>query len=341
MTRVKGGGTVSSYFNMESRKTGDDVYDEGMRFVHGQLEKIHFTDDQSNVSKKFVEYDVSVRDAKGGQTVFKNVRSVSSMFGYNDFDETILEPNDVAFSGKLNPSNFFGNKNGAVVTLAFLDGAKDKPMIMGALDHPKKIGATRADGIRKKGEFRGLAWEINKLGEFSITYNGSRKPDGKLERADTGPTKIKIDKDGVLTITDKEAQKIEMNRKTKTISFSNGITITIDGKNDKFKVLTKGGASIEVDGTADSITLKDKGNGELKISNNKVALGASSAELLQQISDQLDKIATWANSVGAVHTHIGNLGYPTLVPDQASGYTSLGSDLNTIKGKVDGIKGTL
>jgi hypothetical protein len=87
--------------------------------------------------------------------------------------------------------------------------------------------------------------------------------------------------------------------------------------------------------------LKTKGTAELNLKAGKVALGASGVELLQKISDSLDKLITWANTVGAIHTHIGNLGYPTAPPDQASGYTQLGSDLSTIKSAIDGIKGTL
>lgn len=91
----------------------------------------------------------------------------------------------------------------------------------------------------------------------------------------------------------------------------------------------------------ETIELKNKSTGKLKIKGAKVALGASGVELLQKISEQLQALITWANTVGAVHTHIGNLGYPTAPPTQAAGYTQLGTDLNTIKSAIDGIKGSL
>lgn len=341
MSNQGDGSILSSYFSTTPGATGKDVYNQGIRLCYGQLEKLYFVDDAANVSKTFVEYDVSVRDAHGGQSTFRNVRSLYSFFGFNDFDETILEVNETALSGKLDPSNFFKNKNGNVVILAFIDGSKDKPVIIGALNHPRKTGAKRADGVRKKGEFRGFAWEINKLGELILTYNGNRKPDGKLERQDTGPTVIKIDKAGVFSISDNKGQKLEINRTTNVISFSNGTIVSLDGQSDKITLQTKGGAKITIDGTADSVIIEDKSGGKIKVAAGKIAIGNSTAELLQQISDQLDKIATWANSVGATHTHLGNLGFPTAPPTQASGYTQLGSDLQTIKGKVDGIKGSL
>lgn len=83
------------------------------------------------------------------------------------------------------------------------------------------------------------------------------------------------------------------------------------------------------------------GQAALKISSGQVAMGTSSIELLQQIVDLLTKIGTWAGSVGATHTHIGNLGIPTLPPEQASQYVQLQTDLATIQQKVTTIKGSL
>lgn len=396
---MRDGSIVSSYFGSVGDPSGQDVYNEGLRFSLGQIEKIHFVDDPSNVSKKFVEYDVSVQDAKGGQSTFRNVRTMSAIFGFNDFEETILEPNAFAFSGKLDPSNFFANKNGTIVIIGHLHGSLDKPFIIGAWQHPKYKGAKRSDGIRKKGEFRGIAWEINKEGELSIKYQGNRSPDGELVREDTGPTEIKIDKNGVLTFTDNEEQKFEMSRTTKTFKFTNGVSVTFDGENDKVIVITTGGAKLEIDGDGDKITAEtsggakieidgngdkvdvvtaggteaiidgttDKielltsggaeafidgvadviqltaaGTGELKIENNKVALGASTAELLQQIYDSLQELITLFAAV-AVHTHPGVLPGPSSTgpPSTAAAWTTAAANLTAIQVLVNSIKGTL
>lgn len=360
MGKMPDGSVISSYFGLKKQDTGQDVKNLGTRTLIGQISKIHFVDDQTNISKKFVEYDVVIRDEKGGQSTFSNVRHETSLGGANDFSETILEHNEVAFSGKLDSSNIYANKNGTLVYVSFRDGSLDKPYIEGTVPHPKREGARRADGIRKLGEYRGVSWNINSLGELIITYNGNRNPNGTLVRADTGPTQIKIDKNGVFSISDNQSQRVEVNRVNKTISFSNGVVVTIDGTNDKFSVATTGGASVTVDGAADKIDaltaaganisidgagdtvlLKDNASGSIKITGETIAIGASSAELLQQISDTLDKIITWTNNVGALHTHLGNLGYPTLLPVETAGYLQLGTELTTIKGLVDGIKGTL
>ena len=72
-----------------------------------------------------------------------------------------------------------------------------------------------------------------------------------------------------------------------------------------------------------------------------VAIGTSAVELLKEISQTLTKIATWAGTVGAVHTHIGNLGLPTLPPTQAAGYMQLQTDMLQIQSDIESIRGTL
>ena len=343
MPRLTDGSVISSYFDVDSPMTGEDISKQGMSFMIGQIEKIYFIDDSANISKKFVEYDVSIRDEKGGQSVFRNVRNMSSLYGTNDFEETVLESNEYAFSGKLNPSNFFANKNGTIVILGSINGSKDKPFIIGTLPHPRKSGAKRSDGIRKLGEFRGIQWEINKLGELTLTYLGDRSPNGKLVRESTGPTKINIDKDGILRITDNKNQKLEINRTNTTISFTNGTTTTLDGINDKVTIVTSSGAKAEIDGNNNTILLKDNGTGSLRISDDKVALGASSAELLQQISDQLQELITLFSTVKD-HTHdFGNLGYTVGPPSPSfnTAWNTAASNLTTIRNLVEGIRGIL
>lgn len=212
---------LNSYFRKVSRETGKDIYDLGLKLIVGQVVAIHFIDNASNLSKEYVEYDVICKDAYGGQSTFRNVRAISSTFGSNDFDETVLEPNEVAFQGRLDSSNFFKNQNGTTVIVGFIDASFEKPLIMGTIPHPRKQGATSVDGIRMKREFRGMDFEINKDGELIITYQGNRNPDGSFVRADTAPTIIKIGKEGKFTITDNNKQSFEINRVDGTITLTN------------------------------------------------------------------------------------------------------------------------
>jgi hypothetical protein len=82
------------------------------------------------------------------------------------------------------------------------------------------------------------------------------------------------------------------------------------------------------------------GNAALKISNGQVALGTSTTELLQQIINALMKIGTFVGTTAANHTHIGNLGLPTLPPQEAAQFVQLMTDLAQIQQLLTTIKGS-
>lgn len=331
--KQKDGSVVNSYFNQESSSAPDQIYNQGLVFMLGQIEKIHFVDDNSNVSKKVVEYDVSVRDDRGGQSLYRNIKSASDLFGTNDFQETILESNEFAFSGKLATSNFFVNKNGTTVVIAHFNGNKDKPFIVAAFPHPKKTGAKRADGIRKLGEFRGFQWEINKLGEVILTYNGDRKPNGKLSRPTTGPTQIKIDKDGVFTLTDNENQLIRMDRVAKKIrivtkenyeivvgkdeiitiggnkneSITGNETNTIQGNQSS---TVQGNYTKTIQGTETTTTTGDR----VHSAANHTLTGGGNIKIGSAGASENLVLGIQFMNLYNLHAHIGNLGVPTGTP---------------------------
>lgn len=320
------GSVISQFFQTQDKPTsGDDIYDQGLRIIVGQIDKVHYVDDQSNVSKKYVEYDVSVRDAKGGQSTLRNVRQVNILGGINDQDEMVLEPNEFASKGKLESSNLFMNKNGTTVLVAFIDGSKDKPVIIAALQHPTKAGAKRADGIRKKGEFRGIQWEINKDGELILTYVGSRTPDNKLKRKETGPTVIKIDKTGALTIKDNENQMIKMDRVAKNIQITTKENYVITVGKD-MSVTIKGDSIRTISGKeTDDVTgdfTKTIGGKETVTTTGDRVHSAANHTLTGGGNIKIGSAGASENLVLGVqfqtlynaHTHIGNLGVPTGVP---------------------------
>jgi hypothetical protein len=88
-----------------------------------------------------------------------------------------------------------------------------------------------------------------------------------------------------------------------------------------FQLLTAGGVSV-------------KGNG------GKIAIGTTAVELLDQITQILQKIIDFMNNIDSKHMHIGNLGYDTAPPDTATDFVQLGTDLQAIQSKINQIKGT-
>ena len=346
--------TLTSYFNKNIKSDGGMVSNKGRIDLLGQVQKVHYVDDRTNQSKQFVEYDVNIRDANGGSSTYSNVRLANSLVsGLNDFDETVLEENSYSAQGKLGPSNNFKNQNGALVIISFIDGQLDKPYITGIVPHPKHSGAKRSEGVRKKGEFRGLEWEVNKLGEFTLTYNGDKLSNGKSSRAETSGTSIKIDSTGALTVSDNEGQTVKVDRVSKTIVASTqGASVTLGGEVGEVDIKDAGGARVSLasgnilvtDTSGSSIvmaggstTVTDSAGASLQLDNGKVGLGASGIELLQTISDQLAELITWAQ-LAANHTHIGNLGSPTGPPDVTAAYVALATNLTTIQADIDSIK---
>jgi hypothetical protein len=116
---------------------------------------------------------------------------------------------------------------------------------------------------------------------------------------------------------------------------------------DLWVKLTKASKTFEVNANGNKIKMDSTGivvdNGVAKATfkADKIAIGANAVEILAKMSETLDKIATWVDTYGATHTHIGNLGAPTLPPNSAVQWVQLKTDLNTIKAAIDSIKGTL
>ena len=199
------------------------------------------------------------------------------------------------------------NTKGDIVYVLFLQGDSSYPIIVGKANAFKtqelkagkveiKVGATEAEGPLFRWQYNGLFYKVDKEGELEITRKG-----GKLSQGRFTPEPEEIN----------YKFKLKSVKDTFTLVFKNGIKLAIDDSEG-----------------IDSITLKTKGKATLSLKEGKVALGTSEVELLQLIVDYLVIFET--------HTHIGNLGFPTVynaAPQQVM--------LQTIKDGLANIKGTI
>jgi len=80
---------------------------------------------------------------------------------------------------------------------------------------------------------------------------------------------------------------------------------------------------VEVDGTNDKLLASDNTGGLLQLKTGKVALGTTTEELLQLVSEFMDKL----------QNDTFNLGYPSLKA-QNNEYTALKTRLDSIKGTL-------
>lgn len=388
----------------------------------GSIQEVYYRDDKKNISRRHTEYKIIIEyGPRNGQT-FENVYFRDIFGGMYNFSEVILQPKDKKLTESKNKKDFkyMTTHDASQVIIAFIHGDSRMPFIIGLWRNtniPEYFMAKREDGIRSFKEFNGVREVINDDGEYKLSYHGGKRsidreivekeiPFYETERPETGPFDVCIDKDGGLTIHDKQNQFITMSQKDGKIEFiqktgqrpndkhplseeekeeeptninlismdknnnsidiktrsndedvvgikidgntegidvifKSGLTVNLSGQNDSVDVQTSGGAKVKIDGNSDKVRFEDNSGATVDLSAGKIAIGDSSTELLEQISEELDKIATWAETVGAMHTHIGNLGYDTAPPTQTSDYITLSTDLKSIKSKIDGIKGSV
>ena len=291
------------------------------------VSKVIFVDDARNITANSpnprVTYECIVLGGFASGQVLSNCRLSSDLGGNFNFYERVLK----AASKDISKTKLSDN-DGDIVFVQFVQGHTGYPVIT-ALDNgistQGSIGATSSDGPVVKWQYNGINVNVDKNGNLTLTRKGGTyDADSKTFTPASNGKKIQV----------------KLSNQVVAINTESGLAVTLDGDADKALIQTKGGAKAEIDGKAGSVKLKDNGTGALTLKGSKVALGASSAELLDQISQALDAAITVATSE-ATHTHLGNLGFPTGPTDQAGAWSSFKSALQGIKGLVDGIKGTL
>ena len=271
------------------------------------ITRVIFVDDPNNITTNSqnsrVLYEAVVLGGFSSGQVIPNCRLSSILGGdFNFYERTLRAASKDVSKTRLS------NNDGDVVYVQFIQGTTGYPVIIAldeGLNTGANTGAVAADGQVLRWQYNGIFTEIDKNGNFTWIRKGGTFDAAKQFFTPATVEEIK---------TKVESQKI-------TITFKSGMTITLDGEADSATILTAGGAGI-------------------KVVSEKVSIGKSAIELLEQISQQLDKISTFMSGPGAGHDHLGNLGFPTAPPTQASDYSTLGSDLSDIKEKVDEIKGS-
>lgn len=252
----------------------------GSQLMLGQIEKVHYLDDQTNISKEVVEYDVIVKDAHGGQLIFRNVKRMERFGGLNDTSEEVLESNEHSSQGPLDLTNAPINKNGTMVIVAFLNNNFDRPFILGCITHPKKKGSNKSKGIHSSSEYRGVVREIDQNGNLTVTVNGAKKPDGKTKDATFTPVTFRFGKDGKIStgsghkislISEQGKQQVKIETAGKQLFVIDDTT----GK-ESITMLQKQGALINMTKNG-SITVQSK-DGNLLFLNSE----ANEASLIQK-----------------------------------------------------------
>jgi len=94
---------------------------------------------------------------------------------------------------------------------------------------------------------------------------------------------------------------------------------------------------VKVKATAGAIEMEGS-LGKLKLGKGKVGIGGPAAELVDQVIQLLTQLDLWITQT-QVSVHIGNLGYPTAPPTEATAYIPIQAQIGVIKGLLTSIKG--
>jgi hypothetical protein len=243
------------------KSSGGNRFDNAL--YTGQIIGKKYVNEIGSIGKKRVEYSAILFTSRQN-IILNGCRMVDTFGSENNFNEVIVGGDDDKTAStraiKNNETNIRGAsslelRNGAIVLISFLEGNRNKPIILGCLQHPSidpisetnlskfssvgssksrdvyldflpldKPGAYNTDGERILGEYNGVRWNINKEGEFTLYWQGLKDDLGLPKDAthEKHPTVLKINKDGEFLILDRLDQEIKISNKTGKILISDG-----------------------------------------------------------------------------------------------------------------------
>jgi hypothetical protein len=282
------------------------------------------------------------------------LRRFGGVYNYEDFINHGYSYQDIpdAIAG-------YNAKAGDAVLVGQLNGQGRDGIILGGLNHAARTTTIQAtDGPQYDAEFNGIHTNINADGEWTLTFKGQPTNLSQLDDAPSDPipaptydlsvgsSYMKFDKQGGWTVSDaaqSELQSIYIDKAAGTITTTSGqISLTMD-KNEQSVVLICETTTVN---SSDSYSLTTQeytvdASSFTKINSPQIAIGYGGTELLDQITQALGDIIEFLNSADSTHTHIGNLGYPTGAPINATAFTQLATSLQTIQSAILEIKGSL
>jgi len=335
--------------------------DMGMIYfpVKGSVLKVYYIDDSDNQEGSTYVCDVFV--PKFGMQLFK----VPFLLDKADYDNYVhYAPLPATRNLDMTPfsERYIDPKkhNGTIVLVQFIDGLVSQPVITKVLPHVKSgrkgslvvpIGfspdprpANKDDGDCYKVRYNGTNFMIDKDGHVTIKqtkmtddFAGTSRPNHKkiinfeLQDPITGGLQMlsfNMDNSGTGEFSISAKNTLG---KEQSVSFdAAGMKTTIKSEN------AAGTAEIDLGPTG--VKAKTATGSTLNLSATGVGLGTSTAELLDLFDQLLAQMNTLLTAM-STETHIGNLGYSTSPPVNASSYLAVQAQISLIKGLLTTIKG--
>lgn len=206
---------------------------------NGEVKRIHYPEDNANVSKKFIEYDVWA-EHRGNDTTgnkwYHNCCLLNPFAGFADKSFYTLRAD--TDSSKVVETPGLGSK----VLLLCVNGSEGKVVILGGLREATKDSKDSDKGEKEKGHhayfvFNGVKFSVNDDGSWEMVCGGPTDTDGTarkdennqliVKETDKGTT-IKVDKTGGMSIFTKDnKEQITIDHVNSAISIKTEKTVTI------------------------------------------------------------------------------------------------------------------
>lgn len=312
----------------------------------GIITECYEIDNVNNVNQLTPEYTVVTNEQEsagsGSKTkTYKNCISADGFGGIADFFEYKLRPTEKVFDKKESDkkvSHDFTKQNGSTVLILCLDGFSEKAIIIGGIPNLttegiRKSTLTQDNGLHLEGEYNGVNWQINKEGEFTLTFRSKTDNDGKVADEKAGGTFAKIDKEGSVevntTLEGDDETKIKMDKTAKDISAKAGNNIDLTAKKDinatsdaNIKGTAKANVEFAAEGSAkytsksafdikSDAAVNIKGANIMAESDGNFQIKASTV-LVQAPTIQLGSGGTPAIVLSTKFIGVGNLGAPVV-----------------------------
>lgn len=256
----------------------------------GIITSVFYTDDPNNISKRFIEYNVDVTSSHSNGSVntitYRNCRHLDIFGAINKHENFVLET-----------STPDGKSQGSKCLILCIDGinASGGAIIIGGLQDGDLTPWKRSDGQFYDFSYNGIDININKDGEYTLTFNSYIDQKGKKANEKAAGTVIKIDKNGNYSLSNNEDQSIKVDRSEQQITIKDPEnSILIDKKNKKIDLKSSGDIS---ETATKSISQMAK---DYKLTTNSIAekaLGSVSIQAGTSIKEKAG--SSWEVEAGA------------------------------------------
>lgn len=199
----------------------------------GIITEAYEIDDDNNLSKACIEYDVLVSEQRDQSAptpiTYKNCVMMDMFGGFSDFIEYRLRKQKNIEKREKDGAKISRLQDGSAVLILCLNGFNENGIIVGGLKHPKrKSKLTKDAGHALMMEFNGLGLTVDKDGALTVSFAGATDHAGKPLDSKVSGSFVKIKKDGSVEVSDGKKEVLALDKTKETTTLTSGKEMTLD-----------------------------------------------------------------------------------------------------------------